>query len=66
VVRAGKAEFVPVQVGIAGREHFEVLSGLSVGDSVVAGPYEAIRGLENGAAVRRMDTTPGGPQTAKR
>jgi HlyD family secretion protein len=59
VVRAGKAEFVPVSVGIAGREHFEVLSGLSEGDSVVAGPYESIRALKTGDAVRRMVEEPG-------
>ena len=52
VIREGKAQFVPVQVGITGREHFEVLSGLEAGDSVVAGPYQAIRELENGASVR--------------
>lgn len=52
VVRAGKAQFVPVQVGIAGREHFEVLNGLTEGDSLVAGPYEVIRTLQNGTAVR--------------
>lgn len=54
VVRQGKAHFVPVTVGIAGREQFEVLSGLSSGDSVVAGPYEAIRSLEEGKLVKRM------------
>lgn len=60
VVRAGEAQFVPVQVGIAGREHFEVLSGLSAGDSIVAGPYEAIRILESGTRVRSMATQTGG------
>jgi HlyD family secretion protein len=54
VVRAGKVTFVPVQVGIAGREHFEVISGLASGDSVVAGPYEAIRTLTDGATIRTM------------
>jgi HlyD family secretion protein len=65
VVREGKAHFVAVQVGIAGREHFEVLSGIEAGDSVVAGPYEAIRTLREGAIVRRMETPkPGGPGAA--
>lgn len=54
VVREGKAVFVPVQVGIAGTEHFEVLSGVTEADSVIAGPYEAIRGLEDGQTVRPM------------
>jgi HlyD family secretion protein len=70
VVREGKAQFVPVVTGITGREHFEVLSGLAEGDSVVAGPYDAIRSLENGAAVRRMTApapAPGAPaRTANR
>ena len=52
VLRDGKAHFVAVDVGITGREHFEVLSGLAEGDTVVAGPYEAIRQLNEGDAVR--------------
>jgi HlyD family secretion protein len=54
VSRKGKAVFVPVKIGIAGREHFEVLSGLQLGDSVVAGPYEAIRSLEQDKPIRRL------------
>jgi HlyD family secretion protein len=52
VIRDGKARFTVVEVGITGREHFEVLAGLAAGDSVVAGPYEAVRRLHDGAAVR--------------
>ncbi|MEX0907057.1 MAG: efflux RND transporter periplasmic adaptor subunit [Gemmatimonadota bacterium] len=58
VVRDGIAHFVPVVVGIAGREHFEVISGLTSSDTVVAGPYEAIRSLEDGQAVRPLTVTP--------
>ncbi len=57
VLRDGTAHFVPVEVGIAGAEHFEILSGLAEGDSVVAGPYEAIRNLTEGAIVRVMRQT---------
>lgn len=60
VVRGGKAVFVPVTVGITGQEHFEVISGVAAGDSVVAGPYDAIRGLEEGKAVRQMTTPANG------
>lgn len=56
VIRDGKAHFVPVQIGIAGREHFEVLSGLTAEDSVIAGPYQAIRSLQDGTPVRPMTT----------
>jgi len=52
VIRDGQAHFVPVDVGITGREHFEVVRGLAVGDTVIAGPYEAIRGLNDGDPVR--------------
>jgi HlyD family secretion protein len=54
LVREGKAVFVPVTVGIAGRGYFEVVSGLTAQDTVVAGPYEAIRTLEDGKAVRPL------------
>jgi len=57
VVRDGKAIFTPVTVGIAGTEHFEILNGLSIGDSVVAGPYEAIRTLQTGKPVRVIQPT---------
>ncbi|MBR9991310.1 MAG: efflux RND transporter periplasmic adaptor subunit [Gemmatimonadetes bacterium] len=57
VVREGKAVFVPVAVGIAGQEYFEVISGVTAQDTVVAGPYEVIRTLEDGQAVRPMPTT---------
>src|SRR5690606_22124234 len=54
VVRDGIARFVPVEVGIAGTEHFEVISGLAEGDSIVAGPYGAIRDLTDGSPIRIM------------
>ncbi len=52
MVREGTAEFRPVRVGIAGEEFFEVLDGLAEGDSIVAGPYQTIRDLRDGTAVR--------------
>ena len=58
VVRAGVAQFQPVKVGIAGEEHFEVLEGLTRGDSIVAGPYQAIRDLKDSSRVRPMSATP--------
>jgi HlyD family secretion protein len=44
--------FRPVKVGIAGERHFEVLEGLKVGDRIVAGTYQAIRELKDGALVK--------------
>jgi HlyD family secretion protein len=52
VVREGVATFRPVKVGIAGDEHFEVLDGLRAGETIVAGTYQAIRDLKDGARVK--------------
>jgi HlyD family secretion protein len=55
VVSDGKVTFTAVEVGIAGQEYFEIVSGISVGDTVVAGPYQRIRQLSDGDAVRSSD-----------
>src|SRR5881296_1405012 len=52
LVHNGVATFHPVKVGIAGEEHFEVVEGVHPGDTIVAGPYQAIRDLKEGARVR--------------
>lgn len=52
VIREGRVTFTPVQIGIAGQEYFEVVSGVALGDSIVSGPYQVIRELEDGDAVR--------------
>ncbi len=55
VVHGGKVTFQPVEVGITGREYFEILSGITAGDTVVAGPYQRIRELKDGDAVKRVE-----------
>jgi HlyD family secretion protein len=52
VVTDGKATFRPVKVGIAGDEYFEVLDGVREGETIVAGTYQAIRDLKDGAKVK--------------
>jgi HlyD family secretion protein len=52
-----KVTFRPVKVGIAGEKHFEVLSGLKANENIVAGTYQAIRELKDGALVRAAKTT---------
>ncbi len=47
-----KVSFRPVKVGIAGERHFEVLEGLKAGEKIVAGTYQAIRELKDGALVK--------------
>jgi HlyD family secretion protein len=51
-VRAGKAEFVPIKMGIAGDKYFEVLGGLNAGDEVITGPYNSVRGMADGDLVK--------------
>src|SRR3954470_15884280 len=57
-----KVTFRPVKVGIAGEKHFEVLSGLKKGDKIVAGTYQAIRELKDGAMIREAKVDPKKPQ----
>lgn len=59
LVRDGIAYFTPVEVGIAGQEYFEILTGLEEGDTVVSGPYQRIRELRNEDPVRLLSTDEG-------
>jgi len=52
VVRAGRAEFTPIKMGIAGDKYFEVLSGLQAGDQVITGPFNSVRGMKDGDLVK--------------
>jgi HlyD family secretion protein len=52
VVRDGRAEFIPIKLGIAGDKYFEVLSGLKEGDQVITGPYNSVRGMADGDLVK--------------
>lgn len=52
LIRDGVTAFVPVKVGIAGERYFEVTSGLSAGDRVITGPFDAVRNLFEGDPVR--------------
>ena len=53
-VSGGVATFVPVRIGIAGDEYFEVISGIQAGDTVAAGPYPVVRELASGDRVRPL------------
>jgi HlyD family secretion protein len=52
VVRNDRAEFVPIKMGIAGEQYFEVLSGLAPGDEVITGPFASVRSLGDGDSVK--------------
>jgi HlyD family secretion protein len=59
-----KVTFRPVKVGIAGEKHFQILDGLKEGERIVAGTYQAIRELKDGALVREQKIEPKKPAGA--
>ncbi len=57
VVRNGRAEFTPIKLGIGGDKYFELLSGLTVGEQVITGPYSSVRGMADGDLVKVDNNT---------
>lgn len=60
-----KVTFRPVRVGIAGEKYFEVISGLTGNERIVAGTYQAIRELKDGATVREAPAAQAANTTKK-
>jgi HlyD family secretion protein len=58
VIRANKAEFVPVQTGITGITDIEITSGLKEGDQIVTGSYKVLRTLRPGTSVKVDNSAP--------
>ena len=56
-IRDGKAIYLPVKVGIAGEQYFEVIDGLKAGDQVITGPFSSVRELADGQAVKIQQST---------
>jgi HlyD family secretion protein len=52
VIKTGKAAFVPVKTGIAGEKFLEVLTGVKDADEVIIGPFNSVRDLKDGDAVK--------------
>jgi HlyD family secretion protein len=61
VIEQGVVRWRPVTLGLTGATHFEVLSGLTIGDRVVSGPFQQILSLQDGNPVRVLESagTPG-------
>jgi HlyD family secretion protein len=55
VVNGGRVRFTPIEIGIAGEQYFEVLSGLNEGDEVLTGPFDAVRDLLDGDRIRNRE-----------
>jgi HlyD family secretion protein len=58
VVRDGTAAFVPVRTGLASESEIEIFGDTKEGESVVAGPYKALRELKPNTKVKKE--APGG------
>jgi len=58
VIRNKKAEFVPVDTGIAGTTEIEVISGLKEGDEIVTGSYKVLRTMRPGVNVKVDNSEP--------
>jgi HlyD family secretion protein len=52
VREAGRARFRPIRTGLMGDLTVEVLSGLQGGESLIVGPFKALRELKGGEPVR--------------
>jgi HlyD family secretion protein len=63
-VQNGKAQFTPIETGVAGEKYFEVLSGAKEGGVVITGPFSSVRELADGAAVK--PTAAGSTTTANK
>ncbi|MGA8489585.1 MAG: efflux RND transporter periplasmic adaptor subunit [Terriglobales bacterium] len=61
VLRNHKAEFVPVDTGIAGTTDIEVLKGLKEGDEIVTGSYKVLRTMRPGSSVKVDNAAPKNP-----
>lgn len=52
LVQDGKARFQPIQTGLLGELSLEVTQGLSGGETIITGPFKALRELKPGDPVR--------------
>jgi HlyD family secretion protein len=58
VMRDGQAKFVPVRTGIASETMIEVFGDMKPGESVISGPYKALRELKPDQKVRQETAGP--------
>jgi len=53
ILRDGYVKFLPVELGIAGDEHFEIIDGLEADVEVISGPFRVLRELKDGGKARK-------------
>jgi len=52
LMEGGKARFVPIKTGLLGELSTEVLEGLKGGETLITGPFKALRSLKPGDGVK--------------
>jgi HlyD family secretion protein len=60
----GKARFVPIKTGLLGELSTEVLEGLKGGETLITGPFKALRALKPGDGVKVEKPKKDGPGRA--
>ncbi len=61
----GKAKFQPIKTGLMGELSLEVVSGLQGGESLITGPFKALRTLKPGDAVKAEEKKKDGDKEKK-
>ncbi len=61
LVENGKVRFQPLQTGLLGELSVEVVKGLKGGETLVTGPFRALRSLKPGDSVEREKAAKPGP-----
>ena len=61
LMKDGKAEFRAVQTGLLGELDVEILDGLEGGETLITGPFRALRALKDGDAVTEEEKPEDGP-----
>jgi len=65
LVENGQARFQPLETGLMGELSVEVLKGVRGGETIVTGPFRALRSLKPGDAIEREKAKkPGEPPSA--
>jgi HlyD family secretion protein len=58
IIRDKKAQFLPVDTGIAGTTDIEVKTGIQEGDEIVTGSYKVLRTMKPGSSVKVDNAAP--------
>jgi HlyD family secretion protein len=64
VVENGKVRFQTIATGLIGELSIEVVEGLKGGESIVTGPFRALRALKPGDGITKEKATPAAPGAA--